>query len=374
MHCVGLLRPRGAGGEHEAARRAYLQQRCAVAATLLFGTVTRRGPGRAAPGQRGFAPEADLTRWSKAELEALFLQLFDLLTQNHPLGALLFAGVTENQQQELERCAVLAVELRGVRHAVAIAAVAEESHPVWGAHVTPPLRLFTHPPPMPPAAPQPVACVSGLRISRAGQFSCPLQSGAVLMGDAPPPPQGADPTAPMVACVDESRMLRVLDDATSLETVQDAAAAGALPRIVHVGTCHAGVWAEFEARGRATTPHVPPGAFWPVAWFAFTPRAEAATRAAAEDAAIAAQIAAAGPTDVAPQLADEDRFDVMDVVLTQRHAGEIACAKLIASENLMEQWGDEHPHPNIDVAAVNLLGFAARPPLAAQVEAMVTGA
>jgi len=363
VHCVGLLRPSGAGGEHEAARRTYLQQRCAVAATLLFGTVARRGPGRAAPGQHGFAPEADLQRWSQVELEAFFLQLFDMLLQNHPLGALLLAGVQTQVQQELERCTALAAELRGVRQAAAVAAVAVQAHPVWGASAPPQLRLFTHPPPLPPGAQQPAACVSGLRISRAGQFSCPLQSGAVLLGDAPLPPQGPDPTASIVACVDESRMLRVLDDATSLETVQDAAAAGALPRIVHVGTCHAGIWAEFEARGRAAMPHVPPGALWPVAWFAFTPRAEAATRAAAEDAAIAAQIAAA-QVGAAPELPDEDRFDVMDVALTQRHGGEIACVKLTASENLMEQWGDEHPEPNIDVAAVNLLGFAAHLPAA----------
>ena len=61
-----------------------------------------------------------------------------------------------------------------------------------------------------------------------------------------------------------------------------------------------------------------------------------------------------------PVLADEDDFDELLMPLTARHgvAG-LACVKLIASENLMDDWGDDHAEPNIDATALELHGFLA---------------
>jgi hypothetical protein len=63
-----------------------------------------------------------------------------------------------------------------------------------------------------------------------------------------------------------------------------------------------------------------------------------------------------------PVVEDEDRFDKLDMALTLRHgvAG-LACVKLIASENLMEDWGDDHAEPNIDATSLEVHGFLAPP-------------
>lgn len=365
MHCLALLRPGPAGGSPaEQARRAFLLERCAAAGLLLFGAAARRGPGRSAPGQPGFSAEADLARWSRSELEALFLQLWELAQAGHALGAILFAGCSAAKRaRELPRCAALAAQLRAAREAQADAGGAAPNAGAAAAALSSSadgLRIFSHP--LPARAGGLQASLSRLRISRVGQFSCPLQCGAVLLGAAPP--SGADDDdgaarAALAALVDDSPMLRALDDATTLEAVLDASAAGRLPRITNRGSSPAGAWAEFEPRGRALSPNAPAGALWPVAWFAFTPRAEAAARAADEDMAAAeASYGAAEPQ----ALPDEDMFDVIDVPLRARHGGDLACVKLVGGENLMNEWGDDHSEPNIDVAAVELMGFAAAEP------------
>ncbi len=365
VHCLGLLRPGDAGaGEVRGVGRGtheYLVARCRAAAAALFGDVVRRGPGCRAPDQVGRVPEPDLRRWSRAELEPLLEQLwqFALAEPGAPgaaLGNLLFAEVPDDSEAVLDmevlRCVAVLQEIRERREAAAAeAAAAGGAGPAAAAGQ---LRLFAAVAPPAPGAPRLQASVSRLRVSRVGSLSCPVHCLAVLLGAAPVG-NGDARAAALAARVDSdaSPMLRALDDVTSLDALRDASAAGALPRIIHVGAGPAGTWAEFEPRGRASEapPHAaPPSALWPVAWFAFTPRAEAE----AQDAAAVAAAAAAG---TAPP--DEDRFDVFDAVLRARHGGDLACVKLISSEDLMAQWGDERPEPTIDVASVELHGHAA---------------
>ncbi len=76
VHCVALLEPADVAVDPVAlSRRNYMLDRCRVAGGLMFGAPTRRGPGRRAPGQNGFAPESDLSRWSGQELESFFVQV-----------------------------------------------------------------------------------------------------------------------------------------------------------------------------------------------------------------------------------------------------------------------------------------------------------
>jgi len=364
-HCLGLLRAEGEPGEQE--HCAVLQRLCRIAATQLFGVPVRRRPGRRfpdhVPGHAGFVPEGDVARWHRVELEDIFQRLWEALLDDHPMGSLLFADLSEDDGDaavtlQLVRCTARMQHIHA-RNAAAAAA---------GGIAPGQLRLFPTPWPsphdVPPGALQ--ASVAQLHVSRASQCSCPVQSGALLLGAAPlrdddPACGSAAWRAALAARVDDAPMLRALDDVTDLETLREVCASGALPRIINVGNSPAGTWAEFEPRGRAISPASPPGALWPVAWFAFTPRAEAEARATAEDAAATAAIeAAAGRGDIAPELPDEDRFDVLDIELQARHGGDLVCVKLISSENLMAQWGDDsRPGPNIDIAAVELRGFAA---------------
>ena len=415
MHCLGLLRAGAAGAsEAAAARRAYVLARCAAAGRLLFQPDSvRRLPGRAARGQHGFTPETDLHRWADSQLEGLFLQLWELAQAAHPMGNLLFVGLpAPEREREVARSAALVEQLRAERNAAAAqrrgghAAAESDAEDGDGDASEPVVRQAARSAATPAAklrmyspgalaslteAPALQASASLVRVSRVGQFSCPLHCGAVLLGDAP---RGGDGTArarraALAACVDESRMLRALDDATDLQTVRDASAAGLLPRIVHIGTSVAGTWAEFEPRGRGATPAslalaAQPGALWPVVWFAFLPRAEATARAEHDEAAYmqalgegldtgTLELTFEGSTPYravdghqVPVLEDEDRYDLLEMPLTARHGvGGLACIKLIASENLMTDWGDDHAEPNIDATALEVHGFLAPqlPPL-----------
>lgn len=375
VHCLGLLRAGAVGDDtlyaDEQARRAFMEERCRAAAAGMFGAAARRGPGRRTPGQVGFeaTPEPDLRRWSLTGLEELFEQLWNLSLEPGHAGnmasALLLAGIPDSaprrQRITVLRCVAV---LQGMRERREAAAAADAADPDDEADRQPgeqrPLRLFAAPSPSPPGAPRLQASVARLRVSRVGHFSCPVRCLAVLLGAAPRGdgnPRSAASRAALAARVDDAPMLRALDDVTSLEELHEACAAGALPRIIHVGECPAGTWAEFEPRGRAvTSSHAPPGALWPVAWVAFKQRADAA----AEDAAAVAVLSAAAGSDAAaPELPDEDRFDVLDIPLRARHGGDLACVKLITSENLLEEYGDESPEPTIDIEAVELFGFAA---------------
>jgi hypothetical protein len=428
------------------ARRNYILERCRVAGGLMFGAPgARRGPGRRAPGQNGFAPESDLSRWSRQELESFFVQarrekthctrrgtrvsfrvltaclpvcvfltapqqqqLCDLDAAGHPLGALMFTSLPLTRRaQEAARCALMADEIRALRAAAANAAVpvaaaaadadagadadaagsmeadadAEEgasrgARPVvtdglWTDRGAP-LRVFAAQPCPPGGAPPVLGCVAALRVSRVGQFSCPLACGAVLLHSLDWSRHGASAASARAAllAVTTHAAVRALDDVASVEALRDASQEGRLPPLLRVETTTAGTYAEFAPRREGD----PPGP-WPVAWFCFVSRAEAAARAQADDERAAAAAAAAahaadaddeeeedGGGAAAAELNDEDRFDVMHMPLSARHAGNVACVKLIASENLMSDWLDDHPEPNVDVNSVAFSGALVRLP------------
>ena len=46
----------------------------------------------------------------------------------------------------------------------------------------------------------------------------------------------------------------------------------------------------------------------------------------------------------------------LSIQLTRRHVGNLALVKLISPENLMSQWRDRHPLPNIDMCSVVFRG------------------
>ncbi len=355
-------------------RRAYLLERCRVAGALMFGAPARRGPGRRAPGQQGFAPESDLQRWSKTELEAFFLQLCDLEEAGHPLGALMFAGcAAAARAAETARCTALAAEMRAQR------AAAAEGPPGGGgasADVATERRaqheIFL-PLALPAAdAPRALACVTAAAVSRVGQFSCPLACGALLLASLNLSADSggeAEGQRALSSLVRGSAYAAALDDVASLEALLDASREGHLPRVTAVHHSAAGCWAEFAPRGscqsednaaRGASSASAAAQLWPVAWFAFATRAEAARRADADADAADAATAAAGSAHAPPaadeSLPDEDRFDKMALSFAAPHSGNVCCVKLISSENLMNDWGDDHPEPNIDVNSVQLVG------------------
>ena len=48
--------------------------------------------------------------------------------------------------------------------------------------------------------------------------------------------------------------------------------------------------------------------------------------------------------------------------------GNVAVVKLIAGENLMADWQDDHPEPNIDVTSVALDGLLVQLPAGARLD------
>lgn len=46
----------------------------------------------------------------------------------------------------------------------------------------------------------------------------------------------------------------------------------------------------------------------------------------------------------------------LEIQLKQKHPGNLVCAKLIAAENFMDDFGDSHDEPNIDVSYLRIKG------------------
>jgi len=230
------------------------------------------------------------------------------------------------------------------------------------------------------------AVVSALEIDRAGAFTCPVSAGAVFFSTGPPArlaaaaraalraaaPAGAPPMsgdARAAALGDWARnavcspraataRLRGIDTLAKLEA---AARDGAVPAIAKVTTFPNGVVAEFEPPARprrrgarmtsstfsstsstrnrtasggkgadsysdaAFDPASAYDAFAPAVWFRFHAREslDPATRA-------------------------DPHRDVLHYRLARPRWSRAHCVKLIAPENLMREWEDDHPAPNLD--------------------------
>ena len=70
-----------------------------------------------------------------------------------------------------------------------------------------------------------------------------------------------------------------------------------------------------------------------VAWFKFTPHA-----------------------DLSPDMRCDPTADYLSVELEHLRWGRVACVKLIACDNLMDEWEDHHDAPNVDCRKFILRG------------------
>lgn len=216
--------------------------------------------------------------------------------------------------------------------------------------------------------------VSQFEIARNGQFTCPVGCGAVFISPGPPdellpdiPPAlaaaciktdgigstlSSNPTAAAVgswvASTLRDQSCTALDSIETLEQLEEAAAAGRVPPIACVHHLRGGVVAEFVPtrpgpthwgggttweRGGVGGRTVAGGNFAPVAWFKFTPRRE-----------------------LLPDVRYDPYSDLLVVELERLRWGRLVCVKLIACENLMEEWDDFHDAPNVDCRKVVLHG------------------
>jgi hypothetical protein len=213
-----------------------------------------------------------------------------------------------------------------------------------------------------------VAVVNRVRVSRVGQFSCPLKVGACFLATPSTPladvPAGRAWLAAHAEALSseglpsERAPLRLLDGCL---TVEDVHSLEGRPGIVSTGESLAGRWIVFERRPA----HSPADAPWPLAWFAFRTRESAAQLVAAGRELLASE-QPYDPAEWATELAaaraweeDEDVFDILDFIVGPTHSGNLLAVSLIAPEDLMAAWGDEHAIPNIDATSVTVSGALA---------------
>ena len=140
--------------------------------------------------------------------------------------------------------------------------------------------------------------------------------------------------------------LAELDGIETLEALENAADEGRVPPIACVHHLRNGIVAEFvPQRPSTSSSHRAIGGLGfcgggegndklsPVAWFKYAPR-----------------------KDLAPEIKCDPRVDYLSVELEHMRWGRVACVKLIACENLMELWEDDHDAPNIDIRKFVLRG------------------
>ena len=205
------------------------------------------------------------------------------------------------------------------------------------------------------------AVVTCLEIDRTGAFTCPVSSGAVYFSNGPPsrltasaraelraaapagaPPMSGDARAAALGdwarnavsspCAATARLSGI----DTLDKLKAAAREGKVPKIIDTQIFPNGVVVEFEppARrrrdARATSgdsfdASCAYDAFAPAVWFKFFAREslDPATRA-------------------------DPHRDVLRVRLAAPRWSRAHCVKLIAPENLMREWEDDHPAPNLD--------------------------
>ena len=228
------------------------------------------------------------------------------------------------------------------------------------------------------------AVVDGVEVSREGQFTCPVGCGAIFFAPAPrvqPPAEqpwddhrdaeddrdrdrdrdvnpdpklNPDATGAAASRDDDDVVLSLhpeaqavgsalvrgvrdascasLDGVDSLEALRRAVDAGTVPPIVATHECVGGVMVELEPPALDSPES---RGFAPAIWFRFTPRSELAADARGD-----------------PEI------DVLRATLRRRRHGRLVLAKFIACEDLMEEWEDDHPAPNVDARRVVTTGTA----------------
>ena len=226
-----------------------------------------------------------------------------------------------------------------------------------------------------------VAVVSGVEVSRRGNFTCPVSCGAVFLGmglEEPPPLQGrgggggggaaAAPRGTGISnCVREACRagghgpVSPFDGLETPEEVVAASSSGRLPPILRHQVLPTGVVIEFDPASpsaggtgeagrseyctdfevRRLRERVGSSVYaelQPVLWFSFD------------------RVHPGSGPDSAPG------SDILRVDLGCRRVGNLACVKLIACENRMAEMGDLNEEPNIDINYVKFRGATTRLP------------
>ena len=233
------------------------------------------------------------------------------------------------------------------------------------------------------------AVVSAVEFDRTGAFTCPVSAGAVFFSPGPPsslpaetrarlraaapgdaPPMSGDARAAALGdwardAVSSPRAatarLRGID---TLEKLEAAAREGAVPEIARVTLFPNGVVAEFEP------PSSPPRRGRRIPGRAAASAARSAREATRDDGDDGGSDAAAVYDAFAPavwfmfnareSLDPATRADPLRDVLRYRlrspRWSRAHCLKLIAPENLMREWEDDHPSPNMDFRRFTAFG------------------
>lgn len=374
VHCFGILLCEEL--EHDkqsAADREYMIRKCRYPAARLFNDHFNR--------QSIDNAYSLLQRWSTPELEHFVLILYHDLQNGGPLGSLLEMGL---QGQELQRERERMRELvRRLEHQVSVDArgivsnvdQGENKLVLYDSLCTRVLQSTER---------QIIGVLERLMVSRRGSFSCPVSSGAVLIGNLTDHcrAKSHESVVAHLQHMAASRHCAALDNLADRESVLIASEVGALPPIVGIHSTKAGEWVEFDSHSQ------PSCSLRPLIWFHFytkqesdavqerlqkSSRGEAACSASSgydmegsEEEGLAEDVAEALFQE--PQLGDPEGRkttgrDRLDVCLKHRVSANVVCVKLINQEDLMSEWGDDHEAPNIDINCIVFNGRRVSLPL-----------
>lgn len=172
-----------------------------------------------------------------------------------------------------------------------------------------------------------------IRLSRAGQLSCPVSCGAVLLGKVSLGDVSAEEGRAIVSRVAAAPASRALSGLTTLQQVLDASAEGLLPPVLRHARVASGVFVEFAVPGQGAgaaallpataLPARPPrleDTVVPVCWFLFDPMGGAARRW--------------GALPPPPDPSRPPRPEKMSIRLSRPHAGNVCVVRLLSAENL----------------------------------------
>jgi len=325
VHCMGELEDGLAEvDQHAADRRAFMMERLRIPVRVVYGAAPADGAG-------GIGEMAEsLDTWSMAEMETMLLELWEGYQAGFPFGQLLFQGLHGSRRAaEIERVARIAEEILEARAVPSVELRYDAAdHNAVSVPRAPLARCGG------PAdgiaqgsndTPQLLAMADQLVVSRKGQFSCPVKAGAVFMTTCGSGASAQTPSsAPACAAL---KGLATLTGVLAATRAKDSP----LPAVAATHHLPYGDVVEFQPprahRRRA-------GELYPVAWFCFTDKR-------------------LGPRRGSPRGAPRD---LLEVRLSSVHVGTTLCVKLIASENLMDLYNDNHDSPNIDVTFVGLGG------------------
>ncbi|KAL0025061.1 hypothetical protein WJX79_003336 [Trebouxia sp. C0005] len=410
VSCVALLLEEQDEFDRERqALRSYIIKCCSKAAALMYGDLQalQIPLGQPLPGTGSRAALLKLEAWSTDALNQLFMSIFFELQVQSPLGILLLHGVApENLPAEQTRLQIVA---NMIQHSLAqkISALdggEDAKSALLGFRSLKLMRASV--------LPRLVGVVERVVVSRAGEYSCPVQCGVLLMADCDisqwakrPNKENPEILQAFQATVAQ-HVCKGFDGVTTLQMICDKVQEGKLPKPVDAHLTPEGGWVEFHpssdpafaaaSTSDAGAPTLP--TLRPLAWFRFSTQEEQTVLESyleAENAMRGRETEFLynhelpwwlGDTDI-HQVADHfrdpgddlrsfvdvssddnDPYDPatatwrLNVRLHHRHAGNMLCVKLINQENLMREHGDDHPNPNIDVSFIAPHGRLVRLP------------